>query len=595
MHKHPELTKEELVAAYDRQPLGKVLKLFRPYRGMIAGAVASLILFNMITLTMPWMLKIAIDRVLPAADYLLFWLLAGSMVIIYLMRGLLRYVACFMIDYTGVRLLVDLRQKVFRHLQNLSLRFYEEYRTGKLISNVISDVALLQMLMRVMTQFCEQIFQLTLIAVLLLTINWRMGLLVFLTIPFHYCNFTYFRRIIRKDSLLVQEKLSEISANLSETITGVKVVKSFAKERAESLSFFQTIRPIVDLQMRVTVDGVGLWVIFDMISLVTYLGTIGVGIYFVQDGSVSIGEFVAFYTYVGMMLGPINILSSLSVTFAQGMVGASRIVKLLNTIPEIKEIPNAIHPPKLTGLIEFQHVIFHYDKSKPPTINDLSLTIRPGEKVALVGPSGSGKSTIGSLLLRFYDIDSGSIRVDHLDIRRLNLEGYRSQIGVVLQEPFLFSGTIRENIAYAKPTATQEEIEHAARMANVEEFVENLPDGYETMLGENGASLSGGQKQRLAIARAILKNPSILVLDEATSALDTVSEFLVQQALDRLMEGKTTIIIAHRLSTIRNANEIVVLQAGRIVQQGVHADLMAKPGVYRELYENQSRMARKQL
>ncbi|MBQ4107565.1 MAG: ABC transporter ATP-binding protein [Lentisphaeria bacterium] len=595
MRKHPELSEKELVESYERQPVGKVLQLFRPYRFMLAGAICALILFNMISLVMPWMLKIAIDRVLPNADYMLFWLLAGSMVIIYLMRGLLRYIACYMIDYTGVRLLVDLRQKVFRHLQNLSLRFYEEYRTGKLISNVISDVALLQMLMRVMTQFCEQIFQLALIAILLLTMNWRMGLLVFLTIPLHYLNFTYFRRIIRKDSLLVQEKLSEISANLSETITGVKVVKSFAKERAESRGFFQTLRPIVDLQMRVTVDGVGLWVIFDMLSLITYLGTIGVGIYFVQNDHISIGEFVAFYTYVGMLLGPINVLSSLSVTFAQGMVGASRIVKLLNTIPEIKEIPNAIHPPKLSGLIEFQHVTFYYDKSQPPTINDLSLTIHPGEKVALVGPSGSGKSTMGNLLLRFYDINSGSIRVDHIDIRRLNLESYRSQIGVVLQEPFLFSGTIRENIAYAKPEASREEIEHAARMANVEEFVENLPDGYETMIGENGASLSGGQKQRLAIARAILKNPSILVLDEATSALDTVSEFLVQQALDRLMEGKTTIIIAHRLSTIRNANVIAVLQNGVIAQQGTHAELMARQGIYRDLYENQSRMAREQL
>jgi len=224
-------------------------------------------------------------------------------------------------------------------------------------------------------------------------------------------------------------------------------------------------------------------------------------------------------------------------------------------------------------------------------IDNFNLTIRPGQKVALVGPSGSGKSTISNLLLRFYDIDTGSIKVDGMDIRKLGLDSYRNNIGVVLQEPFLFSGSIRENIAYAKRDATNAEIEHAADLANVTEFVEKLPDGFDTLIGENGASMSGGQKQRLAIARAVLKNPSILILDEATSALDTVSEYLVQDALDKLMEGKTTIIIAHRLSTIKNADMIVELDAGRIVQKGTHIELMEQPGIYRELYQTQKQMA----
>jgi len=336
---------------------------------------------------------------------------------------------------------------------------------------------------------------------------------------------------------------------------------------------------------------VGLGTVCDMLSLFTYLATIGSGIMFVQNGTVTIGEFVAFYSYVGMMLGPVSTLSGMSVTFAQGLVGASRVVKLLNTIPEIKECENPLHPSKLTGFIEFKHVSFCYSKDKPPVIKDFSLTVTPGQKVALVGPSGSGKSTLSNLLLRFYDVNSGVIKVDNLDIRRLSLDSYRSHIGVVLQEPFLFSGTVRDNISYAKPEATEEEIEEAARMANVEEFITQLPDGYDTMIGENGASLSGGQKQRLAIARAILKNPSILILDEATSALDTVSEYLVQEALDRLMEGKTTIIIAHRLSTVRNADTIVVLDSGKIVQQGTHDELMAQPGIYRELYQTQRKMA----
>ncbi len=586
-----EPDRDKIISGYENQSFDKVWALIKPYRPMLYGSIITLILFNMVGLSLPWMLKIAIDRVLPNADEVLFWILACVMLILYLVRSLLRYIASYTIDYLGVRLMIDLRQKVFSHLQSLSLRFYEEYRTGKLISNVISDVAMLQVLLRTMTQLGEQIFQLLIIAGLLVLINWQMALLVFMTIPLHYLNFHYFRKEMRKDSMVIQEKMSEISANLSETLSGVKVVKSFAKEHTECRRFFQNLRPLADMQMRVTVEGVGLWAIFDTLALITYLSIIGVGIWMVKINAVTIGEFVAFYTYVGMMLSPINVLSGMSITFAQGMVGASRIVKLLNTIPEIREAPNAIQVEKLSGKVEFRNVTFSYDPEKGNTIDGFSLNISPGQKIALVGPSGSGKSTISNLLLRFYDISGGSIRVDGLDIRRLKLTSFRDNIGIVLQEPFLFSGSIRDNIAYAvKREVTEEEIFAAARMANVEEFVLDLPDGYDTIIGENGASLSGGQKQRLAIARAVLKNPAILILDEATSALDTVSEYLVQDALDKLMEGKTTIIIAHRLSTIKNADVIVVMDHGKIVQQGSHDELMSRDGIYRDLYQTQEKM-----
>lgn len=591
VRKSRELSNEEIIKKYDKSSLIKVFPMLKPYRKLMLASLFTLIVFNSIGITMPWMLKIAIDRVIPNADYMLFWVLCGSMLIIYTARCLLRYVSNYTMDYTAIRIIIDLRQKVFKHLQSLSLRFYEEYRTGKLISNVINDVTLLQMLVRTLTGFAEQLFQLGLIAMLLLVINWRMGLVVFLTLPIHYCNFMYFRKILRRDSLILQEKMSEISANLSETLSGVKVVKSFSKERSESLSFFQSLRPVLGMNLRLTMGNVGLWTIFDMVSLGTYLCTIGMGIMFVKDYSITIGEFVAFYSYVGMMLNPINALSSLSMTFAQGMVGATRIMNLLETIPEIKEAPRPVKMDKLEGNIVFDHVIFGYGKDKKPVINGFNLTIKPGQKVALVGPSGSGKSTISNLLLRFYDVDSGAVKVDGIDIRKMGLDAYRNSIGVVLQEPFLFSGSIRENIAYAKREATNAEIERAADLANVTEFVERLPDGFDTVIGENGASMSGGQKQRLAIARAVLKNPSILILDEATSALDTVSEYLVQDALDKLMEGKTTIIIAHRLSTIKNADVIVVLDSGRIVQKGTHMELMEQPGIYRELYQTQKQMS----
>ena len=485
-----EPDREKIMAGYENQSFDKVWALLRPYRSMLFGSMAALILFNMVGLTMPWMLKVTIDRILPNADVVLFWATACVMVLVYAIRCLLRYIACYTLDYLCVRVMIDLRQKVFSHLQSLSLRFYEEYRTGKLISNVISDVAMLQVLLRTLTQLGEHLFQLCLIAGLLLLINWKMGLLVFLTIPIHYLNFHHFRKEMRKDSMVIQEKMSEISANLSETLSGVKVVKSFAKEHSECLSFFQNLRPLADMQMRLTVDGVGLWAVFDMISLSTYLAIIGLGIWFVKDRSITIGEFVAFYTYVGMMLAPINVLSGMSITFAQGMVGASRIVKLLNTIPEIRELPNALHVGKLSGRIEFRNVIFSYEQEKGLTIDNFSLNIRPGQKVALVGPSGSGKSTISNLLLRFYDVTGGVIRVDDYDIRKLNLNSYRDNIGIVLQEPFLFSGTIRDNIAYAvKREVSDEEIFAAARITGL--TLPSLPGGVTMTIWGQPAILAG--------------------------------------------------------------------------------------------------------
>ena len=594
MAKSHNSSERDILNRYEQQSLGKIFKMFGKYKYLMLSATLTYIVFNMVGLVMPWVLKITIDRVLPNADYLLFWFMCGALLIIYLARFLLRYVACYLLDYAGVRLVVDVRQKVFKHLQSLSLRFYQEYRTGKLISNVIGDVALLNMLMATIQNAAQQLFQLGLVAMLLFFINWQMALVVMLTLPLHYLNFYYFRGVLRSDFMLMQEKMSEISANLSESLSGVKVVKSFAKENSESRKFFRNLRPVVELQMRVTVDNIYLGAMSDILTVLTYLCTIGVGIRYVHIGAISIGEFVAFYTYVGMILQPILTLSAMAATFSQGIVGASRVVHLLDQVPEIKDPEKPVPlPAKLTGQIEFRDVNFYYKKDdRVPTINDFNLTIKPGQKVALVGPSGSGKSTMLNLLLRFYDVNSGSIRVDNIDLRRLNLEDYRSRVGVVLQEPFLFSGSIRKNIAYAKPDATDEEIEAAARLANVDEFVNDLEEGYETIIGENGASLSGGQKQRLAIARAILKNPSILIFDEATSALDTLSEALVQEALDRMMEGKSTIIIAHRLSTIRNSDVIVVMQNGRIVQQGTHDELVSTPGVYLTLYEKQRKMAK---
>ncbi|MCI7643960.1 MAG: ABC transporter ATP-binding protein/permease [Lentisphaeria bacterium] len=565
-----------------------VAGLLKQYRGLIFISALTQILFSSLALAMPLMLQVAIDKIFPAQNYKLFVLLIGVMMSIYMVRFILRLMAGYFGVYTVTRVLLDVRQRVFKHLQNLSLRFYDEYRTGKLISNVISDVGLLQGLVSLCISMLDQFVTMLLITGFLFFINWKLALIAMCALPLHFINFKYFNGALRRNSLEMQEKMSEVSANLSENINGIKIVKSFAKERRECRRFFNTMRPTLDISVLMNQQSNTCGGIFEMMSVMTYLAVIGVGTSLVGN-DFTIGEFVAFYTYVGMQIGPIANLAAQLNTMSQGFAGAERIVKLLRVIPEIQDSSSPIAAGRFVGNIKFEKVSFSYKDT--PVIKELNLEITPGQKVALVGPSGCGKSTISNLLLRFYDVKSGSIKVDGIDIRNYSQESYRNNIGVVLQEPFLFSGTIRDNIAYARKTATREEVEKAAEMANVLEFVNKLDHGFDTIIGENGASLSGGQKQRLAIARAVLKNPSILILDEATSALDTVSEKLVQQALDKLMENRTTLIIAHRLSTIRNADKIVVLKDGIIEQCGTHDELMEMDGTYKKLYTIQQKTA----
>lgn len=566
----------------------KISGILRQYRKMLILSAITSIMFSSLALTMPLMLKIVIDRVLPSRDWGLFFLLVVIMIAIYTLRFTIRMITGYLGTYTVTRILLDVRQRIFKHLQSLSLRFYEEYRTGKLISNIISDVALLQGLITLCIGMVDQFFTMAIITFAVFFINWKLALIAMCALPIHFLNFYIFNNIIRENAKLLQEKMSEISANLAETINGIRVVKSFSKERTECRHFFSSLRPTVDLAVRMNQQGNVCNGIYESLIVITYLIIIGCGIMMVGP-DFTVGDFVAFYTYIGIQVGPIAGLAAQMNSVSQGLAGAQRIMKILRVIPEIKDSPNAITAPRFKGRIEFSHVSFKY--ADAPVLRDFSLVIEPGEKVALVGPSGCGKSTIGNLLLRFYDVSSGAIRVDGRDIRDFTQDSYRNNIGVVLQEPFLFSGSIHDNLVYGRPSADSGDVVKAAEMANVEEFVRKLPQKYDTVIGENGASLSGGQKQRIAIARAVLKNPAILLLDEATSALDTVSEKLVQQALDTLMRDRTTVIIAHRLSTISNADKIVVLKDGRIDQLGTHEQLMAVEGTYKSLYLTQQKTA----
>lgn len=572
----------------------RLFKLLRPYKILLLGGVFSITVFACLGLVMPWMLKIIIDRALGAADMGLLFGILGAIIIIYAVREIFFYMSHYLIYYISQRMMFDVRKELFKHLQNLSLRFYQEYRTGKLISNIITDVSRLeQMIFSCLVTMTVNSFVIFFITIGLFLMNSQLALICLFLLPLQFLNFAYFKKHITQDNRNLSEKMSEISANLAETINGVKVVKSFSKERTENRNFVSQLRPALDLTISVLMKSVYCWIIADSISIISTVIVLGTGGVMVAHGNMTIGEFVAFYTYLGMMLNPIIQLSGLSTVISNGLVGADRIATLLDTIPEIQEAEDPIMVEDIKGLIDFNDVSFAY-RGKP-VIRNFSLSIKPGQKIALVGPSGSGKSTIANLILRFYDINNGSISVDGNDIRKLGIESYRSKIGVVLQEPFLFSGSIEENIAYARRDAEKKEIYAAAKMANVEEFVHGLEKGYQTEIGENGTMISGGQKQRIAIARAILKDPRILILDEATSALDTVSEYLVQDALDNLMRNRTTVIIAHRLSTIKNADLIVVMKDGEIKQLGNHSTLISQDGIYREMYTAQEdeRLGRK--
>jgi len=565
----------------------ELYRFVRPYRSLLAICIVFHICSTGLGLLMPLALKIIIDKALGGSDLSLLFVLLGGIILLYWVRAFFFYTSNYFTNYPVLRMLFDLRIKLFKHLQSLSLRFYQEYRTGKLISNILTDVSTLQgMVSTVIVGMASSMFSLIFVTCMLIVISPKLSLICLIVLPVVYFVFSRFRRSLNKRSLILREHMSEVSANLAEVINGIKVVKSFGKERTENRNFMEILKPTFDMSLGLSMRSITLAIVMDQLSIYSSVAVLGVGGYMVSQGNMTVGELVAFYTYMQMFFGPVTAMTNFAPAISEGSVSAERLSKLMAAVPEVKEKENPVHMNKARGHVVFDNVSFQYAANRPILI-DFSLDVKPGLKVALVGPSGSGKSTVASLLMRFFDVNNGRVMLDNIDIRDLDLDSLRHNVGIVLQESFLFSGTIEENIRYGKQDASFEEIVEAAKMANAYEFIRELPHGFKSEVGENGVSLSGGQKQRLAIARAVLHNPSVLILDEATSALDTVSESVVQQALDKLMEGRTTIIIAHRLSTVRNADTIVVLKDGRIVQQGGHEQLLSQDGIYRTLYAMQ--------
>ena len=508
-----------------------------------------------------------------------------------LLRQTFLYFGVRRTQHMGQRVIFDARNRLFRHLQWLHLKFYDREKVGRIMSRVINDVqAIQQMLTGAFIQLFIHSITLMAIAGILFYMNWRLAIAALAVLPFHVLAMSKLRRKIRRRSHQVRSKMAQISGDLSEVISGVKVVKAFTQEEYESLRFLSRTREFYDLHMALGKLGLSLWVLADFLSVVGTVTVIFYGGYLVTRGVLSVGGLVAFVIYLGRLFQPIIQLTQVFQIIQTALASVDRIFELLETPCEVREIKNPIVPSGLKGRVRFENVCFEYEEGEK-VLEDINLKVSPGEVIALVGKSGSGKSTLVSLIPRFYDPTSGTVYIDDYDLKKMKISVLRKAIAIVPQETFLFSDSLKMNIRYGRSDATDEEVAEAARAANAHDFIMAAPNGYDTLAGEGGILISGGEKQRIAIARAILKDPRILILDEATSSLDSESENLIQEALRRLIRGRTTIIIAHRLSTIVNADKIFVMESGRIVESGTHTELLDKGGSYARLYQEQFKEA----
>ncbi len=570
--------------------LRKFLSYAKPYRWWIAGAtVCGLLKYN-IPILFPWILKDVINHLLatspPVASYINRRIIA--LLLIYTFWTLITYYRSYLADQAGQRLIFDLRHELYVHLQRMSLGFYEKRQVGSIASRLLSDIAIAQNFVgAVFTNTLMDASALLLITVVLFMMNWRLALVSIIVFPLYVISNKFFKKRIRTTSRLAQQKMEEISGQVHEKLGGISMIQSYTREKAEEQHFVNENRTYLLYRIANIKNNALALAIIGFLTSIAPILVVWFGAMQVIQKNLTVGELAAFYAYLGMFYQPLNRLTELNILLANSQSAIERIFDLFNTAPEIVNRPNAKEVARVKGEIRFSEVSFGYDSSRM-VLRNIDLHIPAGKIVALVGRSGAGKSTFVKLIPRFYDVTEGSITLDGRDIRDYRLISLRRQIALVPQEPILFSGNIYENILMGKEEAGDDEVQTAARLANAHEFIEQLPKGYQTEIGEGGVKLSGGQRQRVALARAFLKDAPILILDEATSSLDSESENLIQEALKRLMEGRTTLVIAHRLSTVQSADTIIVFDEGRIVETGTHAELLLRPdGIYRRLYEEQ--------
>ncbi|MBW2521159.1 MAG: lipid A export permease/ATP-binding protein MsbA [Deltaproteobacteria bacterium] len=567
--------------------VSRILQYVKPYKGWLVTAMVCMVIAASMAGAQAYMVKPLLDEVFFKQDRTMLLLVPLLILGIFLVKGLFSYVYNYLLAKVGQSVILNLRNTLYSHIQSLPLSFFHKKPTGELISRIISDIALIQgavssVIVGILKDTCQILF---LIGVIFYQ-DWRMASVAMLSMPLVVYPIVNFGRRHRKLSRGSQQTTAEVSNILYETITGNRIVKAFCMEKHEVDRFAEKLDKLFVIVMRNTrITAISR-------PLMEFLGGVGIALVVLYGGSQVLagestpGTFFSFITALIMIYEPMKKVSSVNNTLQQGIAAAERVFEILDVQPDVAEKTDATVLPPVRNAIEFNGVRFRYD-AQTEVLKGINLKVEVGEVLALVGSSGGGKSTLANLIPRFFDVSSGSITIDGTDIRDVTFASLRSQIGIVTQQTILFNDTVRNNIAYGSADASWEQIREAARAAHALGFIEALPQGFETVIGESGARLSGGERQRLSIARAILKNAPILILDEATSSLDTESEREVQQAIENLVQSRTTFVIAHRLSTIRKADRIIVIQDGAIVEEGTHESLLARGGVYKMLYDMQ--------